>query len=60
MFDNIKKKVVDRFDILSKGELFEVDLDRDILFNTYLASLPEEERQPHNCNCCKTFKRFYK
>lgn len=29
------------------------------LFEVYLASLPSDERQHHNCNCCKAFLRKY-
>ena len=32
--------------------LFYVDLDG--LFDHYLAALPEEQRQYHNCNCCRS------
>lgn len=59
MFNQIKKKVSDRMDYLSQKDLFVVDLDRDALFNAYIEALPYEEKQPHNCNCCKSFLRQY-
>lgn len=59
MFNQIKKKVADRMNLLSQHELFIVHVDRDTLFNAYIEALPYEEKQPHNCNCCKSFLRQY-
>lgn len=60
MFKNIKEKVQQQFAILSQYDLFKVDLDKDILWNTYLDSFSDPvERQSHNCNCCKSFIRNY-
>ena len=59
MFKEIKTAVQTRMQLLSRSDLYLVDLDRDILFQTYLNALPLEERQPHNCNCCKSFLRNY-
>lgn len=49
--------------IMSFGVVFEVDVNRDELFNTYIAAFPEgtnpvyKERTEHDCNCCKNFIR---
>lgn len=59
MFNEIKKKVQARFNQLSAHDLYVVDLDRDALFTAYLDSFPDNERQGHNCNCCKQFLRNY-
>lgn len=59
MFNQIKKKVADRMQYISQHELFMVDVDRDALFNAYIEALPLDEKQPHNCNCCKSFLRQY-
>ena len=40
------------------AHLFVVDTGGD-LFETYLANLPEDHRQHHNCDCCKRFIRRY-
>lgn len=39
--------------------LFTVAVERHELFETYLATLPEEARQEHNCSCCRDFLRQY-
>lgn len=39
--------------------LYVTDVDKEEMWQTYLASLPEAERQEHNCNCCKSFIRHY-
>ena len=42
-------------------ELYEVDIDRDMLWNMYLGSFPEgsnpiyRERTVHDCSCCRHF-----
>jgi hypothetical protein len=59
MFSSLKKNVQDQLAKLSKHQLFKVDLDRDILFDTYLEAIPLEERQHYTCNCCKSFLRNY-
>jgi len=40
-------------------KLFKVDIDRDEIFNVYLNSFEEDDRQFYNCNCCKSFLRQY-
>jgi hypothetical protein len=59
MFNVIKNKVTERFNLLSKHKLYTVALDKDTLFNAYLDSFSPEYRQEHNCNCCKYFLRNY-
>lgn len=52
-----------RFDEMSKGELFVVNIDKDVVWNAYLAAFPEgenpiyRERTEHDCSCCKNFVR---
>lgn len=52
-----------RFDKMSKGELFVVNIDKDVVWNAYLAAFPEgenpiyRERTEHDCSCCKSFVR---
>lgn len=59
MFTNIKSAVQRRFSELSKSDLYAVKVDKDELFNAYIASLPEEERASHICNCCRSFLNQY-
>lgn len=41
----------------ASGTLFNVRYDRDAIWEAYINSFPEEIRQEHNCNCCKSFIR---
>ena len=43
----------------SQNKLFVTDTSKDDLWVTYLNSFPEEERQSHNCNCCRQFIKNY-
>lgn len=61
---NAFKQAIDRnFAEMQKGELFTVAVDRDELWQVYLASLPEgsdpiyKTNSQHNCNCCKSYIR---
>lgn len=64
-FNNFQNAVNNQFNRLinQSTELFYVDMDRDELFNHYLASFPEgtdpifRERSEHDCNFCKNFIR---
>lgn len=57
------KAVSERFDKLSKGQLFRTNIDKYALWDKYLASFPEgtnpmfKTRTEHDCNCCKNFIR---
>ena len=57
LFKAFKDKVDNSFQQMCKGQsnLFRAKVDKDLLWNTYLESFPEEERQEHNCNCCRQF-----
>lgn len=64
-FITFKKAVQDNFKTMAKGvsHLFEVDLDEDELWETYLNSFPPgtnevfRERREFDCSCCKQFIR---
>lgn len=59
-FNLIKKAVQIRFSELSKHTLFQVKTERDSLVEIYLDSFEDkDERQIHNCNCCKSFLRQF-
>lgn len=55
MFNNIKKQVHQQFEKIKKHNLYQTQLEHNELFDAYLNALPEDERQSHNCNCCKNF-----
>jgi len=64
MFKDFKSKLQTHFKEMSKDEvLFTVDVEKDVLWNTYLESFPEgtnviyKERREYDCNCCKSFIR---
>jgi hypothetical protein len=59
MFENIKAQVATRFKDFDSTNLLLAAVDRGVLFDAYLAALPEEERQPHNCACCRSFLNRY-
>lgn len=52
-----------RFDEMSQGELFVVNVDGDKLWQMYLLAFPEgtnpiyRTRTEHDCSCCKNFVR---
>ena len=62
-FMKFKEAIQRNFEEMSKDatHLFEVDLDKDELWNTYLASFPEgsnpiyRKRTWHDCGCCRQF-----
>ena len=59
-FSELKKALTDNFKAVFKSvPLYSVELDRDKIWEIYLSSYPEEFRQEHNCNCCKSFLRQY-
>lgn len=62
-FSLFKNAVAKQFERMSKHQLFRVNVDKDVLWATYLASFPEgtnpifKERTEHDCTCCKQFIR---
>lgn len=60
MFDLIKTQVQKRFaTLVANGPLFQVELDRDLVWQTYINAIPEEHRQSNTCSCCKSFLRQF-
>jgi len=64
-FNEFKRLLQENFKEMSKNatHLFEVDLDKDELWNLYLDSFPTgtnevyRERRAYDCSCCKSFIR---
>ena len=62
-FLDFKKVVANQFEIMKKHDLFRMQVTKDDLWDTYLASFPEgtnpilKERTEHDCQCCKSFIR---
>lgn len=61
-FKKMKELMIGHFEDLSKnGYLFEVDIDKDELWNLYLDSFPEgtneiyRTRREYDCSCCRHF-----
>lgn len=59
MFDKLKQQVAKSFEKLSKNPLFCVTINRDEIWNRYLAGFPDEFKQEHNCNACRSFLRQF-
>ena len=63
IFANFNTAIAKRFAALSKGKLFRVNVTKDEMWATYLASFPAgsdpiyRQRTEHDCNCCKQFIR---
>lgn len=61
-FRSMKAQMQKSFEALTKNKtaLYVTDVNRDVLWETYLNSFTDpEERQGHNCNCCRSFiKQF--
>lgn len=62
-FRLLKNAVAAQFARMQAGQLFRVDVDKDALWEKYLASFPAgsnplyRERAEHDCTCCKNFVR---
>src|SRR5471030_1025241 len=52
-FDQMATAVRARFDSVKHQQLFTVDAGD--LFSAYLIGLADDQRQIHNCNCCRRF-----
>lgn len=60
VYDDLLVAVSQRFDIaVDCGKFFRTDADPDSLWNSYLGNLPSQERQFHNCHCCRNFIQRY-
>jgi len=59
-FKEFKQRLQDHFALLiaSQAVLYVTNVEKDLIWETYLSSFSDdEERQGHNCNCCKQFLR---
>ena len=62
-FVAMRDKLIEHFNEMTKDvyQLFEVDVDKDELWNLYLDSFPPgtndiyRERREHDCSCCRHF-----
>ena len=62
MFKSVKNQVKEQFDkMVATGQvLFITDANRDMMWDIYLNGFEsDEERQHHNCNCCRQFIKNY-
>jgi hypothetical protein len=62
-FTLFKEAVAQQFGKMCEHGLFRVDIDKDLLWSTYLESFPEgsnpifRERREYDCSCCRQFIR---
>lgn len=60
MFTEFKNKLRQQVDkLVATGKLYETEVDKESIWNTYLLSFPQEERQRFNCNACKQYLRAF-
>lgn len=60
-FRNFKLELQENFKELIKGHdvIYVTDVEKDMIWDTYLNSYSEEEKQGHNCNTCRQFLKPY-
>lgn len=60
-FKKFKLALQKNFEEIIKDQtvLFVTDVEKDAIWNTYLNSYPEDEKQSHNCNSCRQFLKPY-
>lgn len=62
-FSTFKNAVAKQFKRMQEHQLFRVQVEKDLLYSTYLSSFPEgtnpkfRERAEHECSCCNQFIR---
>jgi len=62
-FRQFKEAIQKQFERMSAEPLFVVEVDKDLIWNTYLNAFPEgtnniyRERREFDCSCCKQFLR---
>jgi hypothetical protein len=62
-FAEFKQAVAKQFDLMKNHQLFRTDVEKDLLWFTYLSSFPEgsnlimKERLEYDCQACKNFIR---
>lgn len=60
-FVEMRNRLLEHFNEMQEGELFEVQFDKDKLWELYLESFPSNknkifrERREHDCSCCRHF-----
>lgn len=67
MFAEFNQKIQDNFTMITEGapKLFEVDADKDKLWELYIESFPEgtneiyRERRQYDCSCCRHFIKTF-
>lgn len=62
MFANFKRVMQQRIAFMlanGQGKLYTTNVNKELLWETYLNSFPADTRQEYNCNCCKSFIRHY-
>lgn len=62
MFAHFKKALQDHIALLlvqAQHVFYVTDVDKEVLWEAYLASFPESQRQEYTCNACKSFIRHY-
>lgn len=62
MFTSVKRQVLEQFEAMlaTGGMLFITDVDKEAMWEAYLNGFDDpDEKQHHNCNCCRQFIKRY-
>lgn len=61
MFKSFKTQVQHSFTSMTKGvdTLFTLDVEKDEIYQIYLQAIPEQYRQTHTCNACRSYINNY-
>ena len=55
-FNRFKRQVQEQFKLLQeKGQILQVAVDRDALWNAYLSGFEGDDLAEHTCGCCRNF-----
>ncbi len=58
-FGVLRELIATNFNQMKSEVIYLTDVNRDEIWQQYLSGFSEEDKQEHNCNCCKSFIRQF-